>query len=78
MINAFAGWLIQNWNMIIDVFMWALTILLAVVLAAKIYKIAKLEFEVMDLIGLIASGLWLMTILFFGFDHVRTYLQSFL
>jgi len=78
MLNAFAGWLIQNWNMIINVFMWTLTLLLAVVLAAKAYKIIKLDFGVMDLIGLIVSGLWLMTIVFFGFDHVRTYFQSFL
>ena len=78
MLNAFLTWLIENWNLIIEVFMWGLSLLLVFVLIAKIYKIMKLDFELRDLIGLILVGLWVTAIIVFGFDHIRLYLQSFL
>ena len=58
--------------------MWGLSLLMVFVLAAKIYKIVKLDFELRDLIGLVVAGLWILAIILFGFDHIRAYLQSFL
>ena len=78
MLNAFIAWLIENWNLIVIIFMWGMSLLMVFVLAAKIYKIVKLDFELRDLIGLIVSGLWILAIIIFGFNHVTQYLQSFL
>ena len=78
MLNAFIAWLIGNWNLIVIIFMWGLSLLMIFVLVAKIYKIVKLDFELRDLIGLIVSGMWLLAIIIFGFNHVTQYLQSFL
>jgi len=78
MLNAFIAWLIENWNVIVIIFMWGLSLLMVFVLVAKIYKIVKLDFELRDLIGLIVSGLWLLAIIIFGFNHITQYLQSFL
>jgi len=78
MLNAFIAWLIESWNVIVIIFMWGLSLLMVFVLVAKVYKIVKLDFELRDLIGLIVSGLWLLAIIIFGFNHVTQYLQSFL
>jgi hypothetical protein len=75
---AFIEWLNRNWDIIIEIFMWGLTLLMAFVLAAKIYKIVKLKFEAVDAVGLFFGAAWILAIIFFGFDHIRTYLQSFL
>jgi len=78
MLNVFYDWLVRNWNILIDVFVWGVSAIMAFVVAAKIYKIFKFEFELMDSAGLILGGLWFFAIIIFGFDHIRYYLQSFL
>lgn len=74
----FIDWLVRNWDMLVEILMWTLTILMTFVLAAKVYKIIKLKFEAMDAVGLFFAALWILAILFFGFNHIREYLQSFL
>ena len=76
--NAFLEWLVRNWDVLIDVFMWGVSVIMAFVLTAKVYKIVRLEFEIMDVASLIFAGLWFVAILIFGFDHIRIYLQGFL
>jgi len=78
MLDAFLQWLIRNWDIIVTVFMWSMTLLMGFILVAKIYKIVKLEFEATDSVGLVFSGMWLLAVIFFGFNHVTQYLQSFL
>lgn len=76
--NAFTVWLAENWDFIIDIFIWGVSLVMAFVLVAKVYKIVKFKFEPFDVVGLFFGALWLIAILFFGFDHIRVYLQSFL
>ena len=78
MLDAFLQWLIRNWDIIITVFMWSMTFLMGFIFIAKIYKIVKLDFEASDSVGLIFATLWLLAVVFFGFNHVTQYLQSFL
>lgn len=78
MLNAFTLWLVNSWDMIVEIFMWGMTLLMAFVLTAKVYKIIKLKFETVDSVGLFFGAAWILIIIFFGFDHVRTYLQSFI
>jgi hypothetical protein len=78
MMNTFLEWLVRNWDVMVDVFMWGVSVLMAFVLTAKVYKIVRLEFEIMDVASLIFAGLWFIAILIFGFDHIRIYLQGFL
>jgi hypothetical protein len=77
-VYVFIEWLNENWDLIIDIFMWGMSLLMVFVLTAKIYKIIKLKFEAVDAVGLFFGAAWILAIIFFGFDHVRTYLQSFL
>jgi len=72
------NWLVENWDLLVEIFMWTLTLLMVFVLAAKIYKIIKFKFEAMDSVGLFFGTLWILVIIFFGFNHIREYLQSFL
>lgn len=74
----FIEWLNRNWDIIVEIFMWSTTLLMAFVLAAKIYKIIKLKFEAGDAAGLFFGAAWILVIIIFGFDHIRTFLQSFL
>lgn len=74
----FIEWLNRNWDIIVEIFMWGLTLLMVFVLAAKIYKIVKFKFEAVDVVGLFFGAAWILAIIFFGFDHIRTYIQSFL
>lgn len=74
----FIEWLTRNWDMIVEIFMWGISILMVFVLVAKIYKIVKLQFEAADAAGLFFVALWILLIIIFGFDHIRVYLQSFL
>ncbi len=76
MLHAFISWLIVHWDFIVLIFMWGASLLMVLVLTAKIYKIMKLDFEPRDLVGAIFSGLWLVTIVFFGFNHMTQYLQN--
>jgi hypothetical protein len=58
--------------------MWGVSLLMVFILSAKIYKIVKFKFETVDAAGLFFGAAWILAIIFFGFDHIRTYLQSFL
>lgn len=78
MLNSFIEWLTNNWDVIVVMFMWLMTLLMGFVLIARIYKIVKLEFEATDSVGLVFSSLWLLAVIFFGFNHMTQYLQSFL
>lgn len=78
MLNAFIVWLVENWDLIIEIFIWSVSLLMAFVLVTKVYKIVKFKFEAIDAIGLFLVALWVFAILFFGFNHIRVYLQSFL
>lgn len=78
MLNAFTDWLIRNWDLIVEIFIWGMSLLMGFVLVAKIYKIVKFEFEARDAISIVIAGLWICAIIFIGFDHIRLYLQSFL
>ena len=78
MLNAFLEWLVINWDLIVDIFMWGLTALMGFILIAKVYKIVKFDFEAVDAASLIFVALWFSAIIFFGFNHIRLYLQSFL
>lgn len=78
MLNAFIVWLVENWNIIVDIFMWGFSLLMAIILVAKIYKIVKFDFEMVDAVGLFFVTIWILAIIFIGFDHIRIYLQGFL
>lgn len=78
MLNAFVVWLAENWDLIINVFIWGVSLVMAFVLAAKIYKIVKFKFEAFDVAGLFFGAVWLIVIILFGFNNIREYLQSFL
>jgi hypothetical protein len=78
MLNMFVVWLSANWDLLVEIFIWTLTILMVLVLAAKIYKIIKFRFEAMDTVGLFFGGLWIFAIIIFGFDHIRQFLQNLL
>ena len=76
MLNAFLIWLVENWDIIITILMWGLTALTIYILAAKVYKIYKVNFEMNDSVGLILAAGWILFILLFGFNHVREMLQG--
>jgi hypothetical protein len=76
MLNAIIVWLAENWDFIIVIFMWGVSMVMVFVLAAKIYKIVKLKFEAFDAVGLFFGVLWVLVILFFGFNHIIVYLQD--
>ena len=78
MLNAFIIWLTDNWDLIVELFMWSVSLLMVFILAAKIYKIIKFKFETADAAGLFFGAVWILLIIFFGFDHIREFLQSFL
>ncbi len=78
MLNAFIVWLVENWDLIIEVFIWGVSLAMAFVLVAKVYKIIKMKFEAFDVFGLFFGLLWVFVILFFGVNHIREFLQSFL
>ena len=71
-------WLIEYWGTIVDIFVWGITIIMFFILAYLLYKIFKLRFKSIDVIGLVVSVGWILFILFFGFDHVRLLLQGIL
>jgi hypothetical protein len=68
----------RNWNLIVDVAMWSLSILLVVVLFAKIIKLLKMEFEFQDIFGFVFPILWLGLLLIIGPGEVSSYIKSLL
>ena len=76
--NALYLWLTTNWDAIVIIFMWVVTILMAFVIVAKVYEIIRKKFETFDAVELFIAGAWILFIIFFGFDHVRIYLQNLL
>jgi hypothetical protein len=78
MFNAFLVWLVENWNFIITILVWGLTALAVFILAAKVYKIYKVSFEMTDTISLIFGAGWLLFIGLLGFNHVIELLQGVL
>ncbi len=71
-------WLIEHWGTIVDIFVWGVTTTMIIVLAYLLFKIFKLRFKSIDVIGLVISVGWILFVLFFGFDHVRLLLQGIL
>ncbi len=71
-------WLIKHWGTIVDIFVWGVTIFMALLLVYLLYKIFKLRFKSIDIIGLVFSVGWILFIIFFGFEHVRLLLQGIL
>jgi len=78
MLNAFIVWLVENWDLIVEVFIWGVSLVMLFVLIAKAYKIIKFKFEAFDVFGLFFGLLWIFAMLFYGFNHIAEYLQSFL
>jgi hypothetical protein len=78
MLNAFYVWLSANWDAIVIIFMWVVTLLMGFVIVGKVYKIIRIKFETVDAVELFIAGAWIMLIIFFGFDHIRLYLQNLL
>jgi hypothetical protein len=78
MLNTFVVWLMENWDLIVEIFMWGMSLLMVFVLVAKVYKIVKFEFETVDAVGLLFGAVWIFSIIFFGFNHIKIVLQSFL
>lgn len=70
------GWLIENWGTIVDIFVWGITILMAAVLIYLIYKVIRMKFKPIDVIGLVLAIGWMLFILLYGFDHIRLLLQG--
>lgn len=71
-------WLIKHWGTIVDIFVWGVTIFMALLLVYLLYKIFKLRFKSIDIIGLVFSVGWILFIILFGFEHVRLLLQGIL
>ena len=77
MLSAFIVWLTEYWDLIVDVFMWSVSLLMVLILLAKVYKIIKFKFEPFDIVGLLFGTLWILLIIVFGFNHMGDYLKSF-
>jgi hypothetical protein len=78
MLNAFTAWLTENWDLIVEIFMWAMSIFMIFILVVKIHKIIKFNFEALDVLSLFFGAAWILAIVIFGFDHIRQYFLSFL
>jgi len=78
LINTFGHWLIGNWNTIVDILIWILSILSVFFVASIIYKALKIQTTSRDYMGLIFALAWGFLIIYFGFDHVREALESLL
>lgn len=75
---ALNDWLVEHWFTIVNIFVWGLTIFMGLVLGYLLYKIYKLRFKSIDVVGLVFSVGWLLFIIFYGLDHVRLLLQGIL
>ena len=76
--NAFVDALSRNWDLIVTVFMWAVSLLLGLVLVSKLFKALSMEFESTDVLPLALSALWFVGILIIGPHDVSTFLKSIL
>jgi hypothetical protein len=72
------GWLIEHWGSIVEIFLWGFSILMLFALVWTLYKMFTHRFAVLDAFGLCLSIVWLLLIIFFGFDHVRAFLLGIL
>jgi hypothetical protein len=75
---ALNNWMVEHWGTIVNIFVWGVTIFMVLVLGYLLYKIYKMRFKSIDVVGLVLSVGWLLIIIFFGFDHVRLLLQGIL
>lgn len=76
--NAFMQALSGNWDLIVTVSMWAVSLLLGLVLVAKIFKALRMEFETTDLLPMAVSILWFAAILIIGPRDVAIFLKGIL
>ncbi len=71
-------WLIMHWETIVDVFLWGFSFLMILLLAYMLFKIFKMRFKSIDLIGLVISVGWVVALLLFGFEDIRLFLLGVL
>ena len=76
--NAFMDALSRNWDLIVTIFMWAVSLLLGLVFVAKLFKALKMEFESTDILPLATSILWFAAILVIGPQDVNVFLKGIL
>lgn len=68
----------RNWDLIVTVFMWAVSLLLGLVLVAKLFKALRMEFETTDVLPLAFSILWFAAIVIIGPRDVSLFLKGIL
>lgn len=76
--NAFMDALSRNWDLIITVSLWAVSLLLGVVLIAKVFKALQMEFEFEDFIPSVLAVLWFGILLVMGPGNVSAFLSGLL
>lgn len=68
----------RHWDIIVYVAMWSVSILLGIVLFAKIFKALKMEMEFQDIFGIVVPILWLGLLLVVGPGDVAAFLKGVL
>ena len=68
------GWLVEHWGSIVEILIWGFSILMLLALFWTLYKMFTHQFRIMDTFGLAVSIVWILFVIFFGFDHIRAFL----